>query len=206
LECSYFALFNTLISILLQFWKELKEGQQNKSPELLDLLLQQQQQPEQRPHSRVGHYDGQVRRPHIRDSNTSRQSESSTSDKSEMLMLREKEKGNVFSSMLMVDKINEEPSDLCTGIGQCPKDNKLSDESEVEIRSNSRKISQDRPRLDKSQSTPTYESVTGDTSSFEEKLRDIRLRKQSRVEEETPNLIPEGSNQSSSPTPISRKF
>jgi hypothetical protein len=116
--------------------------------------------------------------------------------------LREKEKVNVISSMLIADKISEEPSDPV--VDQFPKDNKKSDENEVEIRSPLRKVSQDRPRLDKSQSTPTYESVTGDTSSFEEKLRDIRLRKQNRVEEETP--ISEGLSQSSSTTPISRKF
>jgi hypothetical protein len=181
----------------------LKEGQQSKSPELLDLLLQQQQQqPEQRPHSSVGHYDGQIRRPHFKDSNITRQSENSASDKSEALLLREKEKVNVISSMLIADKISEEPSDPV--VDQFPKDNKKSDENEVEIRSPLRKVSQDRPRLDKSQSTPTYESVTGDTSSFEEKLRDIRLRKQNRLEEETP--ISEGLSQSSSTTPISRKF
>jgi hypothetical protein len=183
----------------------LKEGQQSKSPELLDLLRQQQQQPEQRPHSSVGHYDGQIRRPHMKESNISRQSETSASDKSELLLLREKEKVNVISSMLIADQISEEPSDLCVGIDQFQKDNKQCDENEVEIRSPSRKVSQDRPRLDKSQSTPTYESVTGDMTSFEEKLRDIRLRKQFR-EEEAPNPISESSNHSSSPPPISSKF
>ena len=110
----------------------MKEGQQSKSPELLDLLLQQQQQQsEQRPHSSVGHYDGQIRRPHLKDSNITRQSETSASDKSEALLLREKEKVNVISSMLIADKISEEPSDPV--VDQFPKDNKKSDENEVEI-------------------------------------------------------------------------
>ena len=49
----------------------------------------------------------------------------------------------------------------------------------------SRKVSQDRPRLDKCQSTPTYEMIDG-SGAFEEKLKEIKaqkLRDQSRIEE-----------------------
>lgn len=104
----------------------------------------------------------------------------------------------------MAGKISEEPSDLCIKLNQLQNDNKQIGESEVEIRSPSRKVSQDRPRLDKSQSTPTYELVSGDMGSFEEKLRDIRLRKQSRVEEESFHPV-EDSNLSAGPIPISSK-
>ncbi|XP_059353066.1 uncharacterized protein LOC130688934 isoform X4 [Daphnia carinata] len=182
-----------------QFWKQLK-GQQSKTPELFDFLHQQQQQPEQRPHSSVGHYDGQPRIPHKKDPSVN-QSDTSAPDKAGLLLLREKEKVHAVPSALMAGKISEEPSDLCTEFDQLPKDNKQIDGSDVEIRSPSRKVSQDRPRLDKSQSTPTYESLSGDMSSIEEKLRDIRLRKQSRVEEEAPNPVKEDSNHS--PCPIS---
>ncbi|XP_032790623.2 uncharacterized protein LOC116927700 isoform X4 [Daphnia magna] len=185
-----------------QFWKQLKEGQQSKTPELFDFLLEQQQQPEQRPHSSVGHYDGQPRVPHKKDSSVN-QSDTSAPDKAGLLLLREKEKVHAIPSALMAGKICEEPSELCTEFNQSPKDNKQIDESDVEIRSPSRKVSQDRPRLDKSQSTPTYELVSGDMSSFEEKLRDIRLRKQSRVEEEAPNPVKENLNHSPCPISIS---
>ena len=156
----------------------MKEGQRSKAPELFDLLLQQQQQPEQRSHSSVGHYE--TKRPHQNDSY--RQLDS---DKTDLLLLREKEK--VSPSTILSSKINEEPGDLCIGSDEVSKDKN----EEVEIRSPSRKVSQDRPRLDKSQSTPTYEMVVGDASSFEEKLRDIRLRKQSRVEEEILSSVAE---------------
>lgn len=49
----------------------------------------------------------------------------------------------------------------------------------------SRKVSQDRPRLDKCQSTPTYEMID-DSSTFEEKLKEIKNRNQkgqNRIEE-----------------------
>lgn len=193
------------VIFLFQFWKQLKEGQQSKTPELFDFLLEQQQQPEQRPHSSVGHYDGQPRVPHKKDSSVN-QSDTSAPDKAGLLLLREKEKVHTIPSALMAGKICEEPSELCTEFNQSPKDNKQIDESDVEIRSPSRKVSQDRPRLDKSQSTPTYELVSGDMSSFEEKLRDIRLRKQSRVEEESPNPVKENLNHSPCPISISSKF
>lgn len=173
----------------------MKEGQRSKAPELFDLLLQQEQHPEQRPHSSVGHYDGQTRR-HQNDSN--RQLES---DKTDLLLLREKEK---VSPSILASKIHEEPSDLSIGSDEVSKDIKHVDD-EVEIRSPSRKVSQDRPRLDKSQSTPTYEIVMGDVSSFEEKLRDIRLRKQSRVEEEMLSPVAEDLNPNPSPTPVFSK-
>ncbi len=142
----------------------------------------------------MGHYDGQTRR-HQNDSN--RQLES---DKTDLLLLREKEK---VSPSILASKIHEEPSDLSIG-SEVLKDIKHVDD-EVEIRSPSRKVSQDRPRLDKSQSTPTYEIVMGDVSSFEEKLRDIRLRKQSRVEEEMLSPVAEDLNPNPSPTPVFSK-
>lgn len=174
----------------------MKEGQRSKAPEVFDLL---QQQPEQRPHSSVGHYDGQSRRARPVDS------KSSSSDHSNLLLLRDKEKVNVNSSVLISGKINEEPSEFFSANDELTKGEKTSDD-EVELRSPSRKVSQDRPRLDKSQSTPTYDLVVGDTSSFEEKLRDIRLFKQNRVDEDGLAPITEASNHSTSPSPVSSKF
>lgn len=162
---------------------------------MYDLLVQQQQQPDQRPHSSVGHYDGKSRRPHHKDPSSMLE----TSDRTDLLLLRDKEKVLASPSNLVSSKINEEPNEICGENDQVSKNK----DDDVEIRSPSRKVSQDRPRLDKSQSTPTYELVMGDVNSFEEKLRDIRLRKQSRVEEEVLTSITENSNHSPSPSPIS---
>ena len=41
----------------------------------------------------------------------------------------------------------------------------------------SRKVSQDRPKLDKAHSTPAYEGVDGDMNNFGEKLKEMRNRK-----------------------------
>lgn len=182
-----------------QFWKELKEGQKRQAPEMMDLLLQQQQQAEQRPHSSVGHYEGQPRRAHHKEANGS----SDSSDKTNLLLLLDKDKVNMTSPTK--SQIGVKPNEKSEGIDEFSDDSKLN-EDEVEIRSPSRKVSQDRPRLDKSQSTPTYEIVVGDTSSFEEKLREIRLRKQSRVEEEVLNPIAEDPNTSPSLTLPPSKF
>lgn len=174
------------MSLFSQFWKELKEsqGQRSKTPELFDLLVQQQQQQlfqlEQRPHSSMGHYNGlprQTRQIAQTDCNANH----STSDKTDDRQL------------LSVDLIGQTPTIMPVKeeISEDKSENVILRESgEVEIRSQSRKVSLERPRLDKSQSTPTYESVVEDSSSFEEKLWKIRLQKQNRVcEEETISLV-----------------
>ena len=103
------------------------------------------------------------------------------------------------------NKSSPEPSSE----GKAADDNtgSTAEDQDVEIRPSSpRKISQDRPRLDKSQSTPAYESVVRESSSFEEKLRDIRLRKQSRVSEEDGDVLVEVPSHSPTPSPILSKL
>jgi len=170
--------------LFLQFWKELKEGQgqRGKAPELFDLLVQQQQQQlfqlEQRPHSSMGHYNGlprQTRQVAQTDCNANHSTSDKTDDRQ---LLSVDQTGRTATIMPVSEEMNEDKSGNVI----------LRESGEVEIRSQSRKVSLERPRLDKSQSTPTYESVVEDSTSFEEKLRNIRLQKQNRVSEE--EIIP----------------
>lgn len=179
--------------IFVQFWKELKEGhgQRSKAPELFDLLMQQQHQLhlEQRPHSSMGHYNGLSRQVRQTDWNANHPQTETTKGAQDVT-----KDGAASTSVNRV--INEEPSEGAAD----PRT--TAGEEDVEIRNPSRKTSQERPRLDKSQSTPTYESVLTDSASFEEKLRNIRLRKQSRVGEEEDASLAEAPTQSVTPSPV----
>lgn len=196
-----------------QFWKELKEGQRAKAPELFDLLLQQHQQMEQRPHSSMDHYHGrQIHLSRQTDWNANHQVQPESTENigkdgedAVLKILREKKTGSSAAHSTFVKaKINEDTlNESNTDPNSIMRDHIEGNNSdEVEMRSPSRKISLERPRLDKSQSTPAYESVVTDSASFEEKLRDIRLRKQSRVEEEFSPLS-EVPSHSPTPSPIS---
>lgn len=160
-----------------------------------DNLLQQHQQAEQRPHSSVGHYESRRRMIPKENNETP-----PTSDKANLLLLLDKDNGFLTGSKTISCQLSEKISAISIETDEISTDKGNTNEDSVEIRSPARKISQDRPRLDKSQSTPTYEIVVGDGGSFEEKLREIRLRKQSRVEEEVLNPIAEDPNPSLSQT------
>lgn len=177
----------------------MKEGHRSRAPEFYDIL--QQQQSEQRSHSSVGHYDGQNSL-NKKDFSVNGRLDTPTYETNQV-GLCDKEKVGIIPTSLLVGKSNQKSYDLICD--ESFKDKKL-DEDEVEVRPSSRKVSQDRPRLDKSQSIPTYESVVGDMSSFEDKLRDIRLRKQSRVEEEQITQATESYNHDPSPTIVPSKF
>lgn len=145
----------------------------------------------------MGHYSGLPRNVYVRqtDWNANHECAETTEEKDPPALIERED----FISL--APRKSEETLEGISAptVEEKPRDQE--DKDDVEIRASSpRKISgQDRPRLDKSQSTPAYESVVRDSSSFEEKLRDIRLRKQSRVSEE--DLDPPVDVPSHSPTP-----
>ena len=167
---------------------------------------------EQRPHSSLDHYNG--RQMHISRQTDWNANHNKQLEKTDDYAQNDERTGvlneainNAVHSTTSKAIINEESTnDLVIASNSSPGKSEEKDSEEVEMRSPSRKISQERPRLDKSQSTPAYETIIADSASFEEKLRYIRLRKQSRVEEEFTPLPEVSSSHSPSPSPVSSMF
>lgn len=175
-------------------WKGLHGNQRNRPVEWADPFLHLQ--PDQRPHSSVGHYNSQTKTVHHLDP--------VTNSKEDVSLDEQQSPPDTVRQDVPATTSPSEAKDASPVTTSRVSEDPAQPDEEVTIRSPSRKVSQERPRLDKSQSTPAYESAVGDVNSFEEKLRDIRLRKQSRVEEEGA-VVAETVSANSSPGPATSK-
>ena len=175
------------VVLYAQFWKEFKGEHRTKTPELLDSL--------QRPHSSVDHYPTSCKRT---DFNANHQNILAEDVRETGAELLRPSISSTNSSVGSNCDSNGNNSSICSVNNSGGKMGEFGDTVDVHAKQSdvligkedantscppSRKVSQDKPRLDKSRSTPAYESLDCDMASFEEKLKEIKARKQSQLEE-----------------------